>query len=97
ADGIQANAPFAFNIRLDRARLHRVNGHKLDHPASPKEIVGWLEATLAKSPRSLIGQAELALALEFAGRKAEAQRIENALRANRPDTAFVRTLIGEAR
>lgn len=83
AEGIRANEPFAFNITMDRARLHRLHGDKLDNAASPHEILAWVERTVAKAPRSAIGQAELARALAFAGHEEQARRVENALRARR--------------
>jgi hypothetical protein len=91
AEGIEANSPFAFNITIDRARLHRLHGDKLDNAASPAEILAWVERTVAKAPRSAIGQSELARALAYAGRNEEARRIEQALRARQPDYPVVQT------
>lgn len=95
AEGIRANPPHAFNIVLDRARLHRLHAGELDGAASPQQILAWVEGAVAKAPTAFAGQAELARALAFAGRKEEARRIERALRARQPEHPLVRTLAEE--
>jgi hypothetical protein len=91
AEGIRANPPYAFNIVLDRARMHRVYADVLDGPATPQQILAWVEGAVAKSPTSIAGQVELARALAFAGRDEEARRVERALRAREPDYPVVQT------
>jgi O-antigen ligase len=92
AEGIRANPPNAFTITLDRARMHRLHADKLDQPGSPEEILGWVEGAVALAPTSVVGQAELARALAYAGRTEEARRIERMLLARAPDHPLVRTL-----
>ena len=95
ADGIRANPTFAFSIRLEHARLHRRHSQFLDHPASPAEIVTWVEEALAGAPGSVVGQAELARALANAGRSDDAKRIVRRLIVRQPDAPLVRALAAE--
>ena len=95
ADGIRANPPFALTIRLERARLHRRYSQFLDHPASPADIVRWVEDALAGAPGLVVGQAELARALANAGRGDEAKRIARRLLERQPDSPIVRALAAE--
>ena len=92
AEGIQVNPPNAFTITLERARMHRRHANMLDKAATPEEILGWVEGAVALAPTSVVGQAELARALAYAGRADEARRIERALLARAPDHPLVRTL-----
>jgi hypothetical protein len=92
ADGIRANAPYAFSLLLDRARMHRLHRGSLDNAAPADEIVRWVERAVAAAPRAVAGQAELARALAFAGRKDEARRIERSLQEREADHPLVRSL-----
>jgi len=89
AEGIRANPPNAFTITLERARMHRLHANMLDKAGSPEEILGWVEGAVALAPTRVVGQAELARALAYAGRGEEARRIERALVAKRPEDSGV--------
>jgi O-antigen ligase len=89
AEGMQANPPNAFTITLDRARMHRLHANMLDKAGSPEEVLGWVQGALALAPTSVVGQAELARSLAFAGRDEEARRIERTLVAQRPHDPLV--------
>jgi len=89
AEGIRANPPNAFAITLERARMHRLHTDMLGNAGSPEEILGWVKGAVALAPTSVVGQAELARALVFAGRTEEARGVERALVAKRPDDPLV--------
>ena len=95
AEGIRANPPHEFTILLERARMHRRYSQFLDDPASPMEILAWVERAVAGAPGSVVGQAELARALAYADRGDEARRIARRLLERRPDSPLVRALAAE--
>jgi len=97
ADGIRANPPFAFSIRLERAKLHRRFSQNLDHPAAPAEVLAWVDEALARMPGSFEGQVERARALAYAGRRDEAERLSRVLLERRPDSPLSRRLAEDLR
>jgi O-antigen ligase len=97
ADGIRANPPFSFLLRLERARLHRRFSQNLDHAATPVEVLAWVEEALAGAPGSFEGQVERARALAYAGRREEATRISRGLLERRPESPLARRLAEEMR
>lgn len=94
-DGIRANPPHRFTLQLERARLHRRYGRHLERPASPAEILAWVEDALARAPGSFEGQLERARALEHAGRGEEARRAARGLLERRPDSPLARRLVDD--
>ena len=95
AQGIAANPPYEFNILLERVRLHRRYPHILEHPASPEEILSWVQRAVATVPFSLVGQVELAQALAYAGRRDEAKRVARTLLEGNPGSPLARMLVEE--
>jgi hypothetical protein len=92
AEGMRANPPHAFTITLDRARMHRLFPGVFEKAVPPEEVLAWVQGAVATAPTSIVGQAELARSLAYAGRIDEARRIERALLARRPDHPLVRDL-----
>lgn len=97
AEGIRVNPPYEFTILLERARMHRRYPRILEHPASPAEILSWAQRAVASVPLSLVGQVELAYALDYAGRRDDAARVARTLLERRPDSPAARSLVEELR
>lgn len=93
-EGMRVN-PYDAATRLARIELHRRHSSLLKNAAPPAEVLSWAEHAAALRPQNLAAQSELALALSYAGKRAQARALARGLVEKYPDQRFARRLAAE--
>lgn len=94
AEGARVNAYDVANL-LGRVDLHRRHPELLKSAESPAQVLSWAERAARLRPQSFPVQAELALALAYAGKSEQAHALAGWLLRQYPQSRLARRLAAE--